>query len=258
MDALCDDLAAEHEDLDELVSAAPDLHVPTPAPGWSIADQVSHLWYFDERATEALRDPDAFAAGVAELLTASDDPSVGRGRTLPRRALLAGWRSARAAFLDHARTVDPRQRVPWYGPPMSARSFVTARLMETWAHGQDVADALAISRVPTDRLRHVAHIGVGARAYSYIANGRPPPDAPIRVELIGPAGDVWSWGPEGAPDRVAGPALDFCLVVTQRRHRDDVELSVEGAAADEWMSIAQAFAGPPGPGREPRSSGGSG
>ena len=256
MDALCDDLAAEHDELDELVSAAPDLDAPTPAPGWSIADQLSHLWYFDERAMEALREPDAFAASAAALLAASDDPSVGRGRTLRRDALLAGWRTARAAFVDEARTLEPRQRIPWYGPPMSARSFVTARLMETWAHGQDVADALGVRRTPTDRLRHVAHIGVGARAYSYIANGRPPPDAPIRVELTAPAGDLWSWGPDGVPDRVAGPALDFCLVVTQRRHRDDVELAVEGAAADEWIAIAQAFAGPPGPGREPGAFGG--
>ena len=134
---------------------------------------------------------------------------------------------------------------------MSARSFITARLMETWAHGQDVADALAVERTPTERLRHVAHIGVGARAFSYVANGRQPNPAPVRVELVGPAGDTWSWGPEDASDRVTGPALGFCLLVTQRRHRDDVGLTAEGAAADEWLDIAQSFAGPPGHGRRP-------
>jgi uncharacterized protein (TIGR03084 family) len=134
---------------------------------------------------------------------------------------------------------------------MSARSFVTARLMETWAHGQDVVDALGAERAPTERLRHVAHIGVGARPFSYAANRREMPDAGIRVELLAPSGETWTWGPEGAVDTVRGPALDFCLLVTQRRHRDDVALMVEGSAADEWLDIAQAFAGPPGEGRRP-------
>jgi len=139
--------------------------------------------------------------------------------------------------------------VPWYGPPMSAASALTARIMETWAHGQDVADALGAVREPTARLRHVAHIGIGARAYSYLVNGKQPPEAPIRVELAAPDGDTWGWGPEDAVDRVGGPALDFCLVVTQRRHLADTMLQVSGPVATEWMSFAQAYAGPAGPGR---------
>jgi len=69
------------------------------------------------------------------------------------------------------------------------------------------------------------------------------------VELTAPDGVVWTWGPAEAEDRVSGPALDFCLLVTQRRHRDDLTLAVEGPAATEWMAIAQAFAGAPGLGR---------
>jgi uncharacterized protein (TIGR03084 family) len=122
----------------------------------------------------------------------------------------------------------------------------------TPAPGWDIADALGVTREPTDRLRHVAHIGVGARAFSYVTNGKPPSAAPVRVALTAPSGAVWTWGPAHATDRISGPALDFCLLVTQRRHRDDLTLTVEGAAATEWMTIAQAFAGPPGPGRRPR------
>jgi uncharacterized protein (TIGR03084 family) len=132
---------------------------------------------------------------------------------------------------------------------MSAASSLTARLMETWAHTQDVADALGVTREPTDRLRHVAHIGVGARAYSYAVNSQPAPTAPVRVELIAPSGATWTWGPADAADRVSGPALDFCLLVTQRRHRDDLALVVTGPSATEWMTVAQAFAGAAGPGR---------
>jgi len=254
MHELCDDLAAEHADLDRIVSGAIDddrLDVVTPAEGWTVRDQVSHLWFFDQRALLALVDPDAFAADAASFAERGTDASLDLGRRSSPTELLDGWRHDRDRLVDHARTLEPRARVPWYGPPMGARSFVTARLMETWAHGQDVVDALGAAREPTDRLRHVAHIGIGARPFSYVTNGRSMPDAPIGVELRSPSGEVWTWGPDEAADRVGGPALDFCLLVTQRRHRDDLDLDVRGDAADDWLQIAQAFAGPPGPGRMP-------
>ncbi len=136
---------------------------------------------------------------------------------------------------------------------MAARSFITARLMETWAHGQDVADALGIDRRPSARLRHVAHLGVRARPFSYAVNGLTMPDADVAVRLIGPDGEPWQWGPSDAnpPNMVSGSALDFCLVVTQRRHLADTTLTIAGDAAVEWMAIAQAFAGGPGAGRLP-------
>jgi uncharacterized protein (TIGR03084 family) len=141
--------------------------------------------------------------------------------------------------------------VPWFGMHMSAASSLTARLMETWAHGQDIADALGTRREPTNRLRHVAHLGVAARPFSFANRGRPLPAQPVRVELLSPGRDMWLWGPPEAADRVTGSALDFCLAVTQRRHLDDTSLLISGPVATEWMSIAQAFAGPPGPGRRP-------
>jgi uncharacterized protein (TIGR03084 family) len=149
------------------------------------------------------------------------------------------------------RAVDPSTRIPWFGPDMSPASKATARLMETWAHGQDIVDALDLVRPPTKRLYHVAHIGVRALPNSYRTNQRPVPDAPVYVALAAPDGERWTWGDADAADRVEGPALDFCLVVTQRRHVADTDLVVEGAVATDWMSIAQAFAGPPGEGRAP-------
>jgi uncharacterized protein (TIGR03084 family) len=253
VDPICDDLIAEHDDLDALVArlTPTDWDAPTPSPGWSIRDQISHLWFFDQKATLALTDADAFRAD-AELLLASGgtEASVEPGRALEPGQLLASWRSDRAALLAAARVVDASTRVPWYGPAMGARSFVTARLMETWAHGQDVADATGTQRVPTERLRHVAHIGVRARPFSYAVHGMAVPDDDVVVTLNAPDGDVWQWGAPG-PNAVVGPALDFCLVVTQRRHLGDTALDVRGAAAEEWMGIAQAFAGPPGSGRTP-------
>jgi uncharacterized protein (TIGR03084 family) len=131
---------------------------------------------------------------------------------------------------------------------MSKRSFLTARLMEAWAHGQDVVEAAGAERPPTDRLRHVAQLGVITRGWSYKNRGLEPPDGQVRVELAAPSGDVWTWGDADGSitgdDLVSGPAEDFCLVVTQRRHVDDTRLAVRGPLAREWMECAQAFAGP--------------
>lgn len=255
--ALAEDVAAETAALRAILDPLPDTSwlLPTPAPGWTIADQVSHLAYFDEVAVMSATDFDAFADYLARLTAAGGvDPDViaSQLRRLAPASLRDWFASARADLLTAFADLDPAGRVPWFGPPMSVASSLTARLMETWAHTQDIADALGVTREPTHRLRHVAHIGVGARTFSYAARGQIPPDTPVRVELTAPDGALWTWGPPGADDRVTGTALDFCLLVTQRRHRDDLALTAEGPAAAEWMTIAQAFAGPPGSGRRPR------
>lgn len=256
MAPICADLRAEHEALEAVVAdlSAADWDRDTPAEGWSIRDSIGHLAYFDGTATTAALEPELFRQEVEAALSGEKDlmaEHVRMGRDLDAADVLAWWRERRAGLLDALGPLDPSSRLPWYGPPMAARSFATARLMETWAHGQDIVDALGAERPPSDRLRHVAHIGVRARPFAYATRGLDVPEAPVRVELNGPGGDVWMWGPEDAVDTVRGDALDLCLVVTQRRHPDDVSLDVQGPAATEWISIAQAFAGPPGEGRRP-------
>jgi uncharacterized protein (TIGR03084 family) len=251
------DLAAETQVLDDLLAGLDRAgwQRPTPAPGWSIHDQVTHLAFFDESAALAAADPELFRTEAAALMALGDgfpEEVARRYRGLSGADALDWLRRSRAQFRHVYRGLEPRQRVPWFGPDMSAASSVTARFMETWAHGQDVADALGVARAPTARLRHVAHLGVATFRFTFQLNGLPVPVTPVRVELIAPddAG-MWTWGPAGAADVVTGPALDFCLVVTQRRHLDDTALRVTGPVAAQWMAIAQAFAGAPGPGRQP-------
>jgi uncharacterized protein (TIGR03084 family) len=249
------DLAAEHADLDALVGPLParSWSTPTPAAEWTIADQISHLAHFDERAVAALTDPDGFRVHVAAVYDAPadhQDDDVRPGRTLRPDELLAWWRTARARLLATVAGPVP-ERAPWYGPDMSAASLVTARLMETWAHGQDVVDALGAARTPTGRLHHICRLGLRALPFSFANRGLPAPEAAVRAELVAPDGSTWRFGDEHATEIVTGPALDLALLVTQRRHRDDTALRAEGAVADQWLSIAQAFAGPPGPGRAP-------
>lgn len=250
------DLNEETRSLQDLLQgiAWPEWSTPTPAVGWTIQDQVDHLGYFDEAAAVAIADPERFRREAAEVTTPGDDfpdrlVRSQRGRSPEQSA--ARFARARADLLTLAADADPGLRIPWYGPDMSLTSALTARLMETWAHGEDVADAVAITRAPTDRLRHIAHLGVATRAFSFGLRGLPPPEEEIFVGLTAPSGDSWTWGPPAADQRVTGPALDFCLVVTQRRHLSDTTLTVVGDGAAQWMSVAQAFAGVPGPGRAP-------
>ena len=255
-DALLVDFADEVAGLDAVVTGLDEagFATPTPAEGWTIADQLSHLAGFDEAARTAIVDPEGFLADLDRRITEGDDPIAAytaTGRSMSGADVLEWWRRARVDLLDAARPLDPKARIPWYGPPMSAMSHLTARTMEAWAHGQDVRDALGLPPAVSHRLRHVAHIGVGARAFSYALNGIELPATAVDVVLTAPDGSHWTWGPGDSPDRVEGDALSFCLVVTQRRHRDDVALTVTGAGAEQWIGIAQAFAGDPGGGRAP-------
>lgn len=252
-----DDLRAESDELDRLVADLPPDRwtSPTPPPRWTVAHQIAHLAWTDRSALLAVTDEDAFRELVEKALAAPDsfvDDGADEGARLPPAELLARWRHGRAALDAALRAAPPGARFPWYGPPMSAASMATGRIMETWAHGQDIADALGIERTPTDRLKHVVRIGVRARDFAFAANGLPAPGEEFRVELVAPSGEVLTYGPEGAAQRVTGTAYDFALLVTQRAHRDDVDVRAEGADADRWLGIAQAFAGPPGDGRPPK------
>ena len=253
---VADDLRAEQEALDAIVAGLTDEQwaLKTPSPGWSVADQIGHLTYFDGAAATAIADPAAFTASVEQLMAADDTDALTLQRQLSPPELLAAWRANRRRLADVATGLEDGTRVAWYGPSMSAKSFLTARLMECWAHGQDVADALGVERVATDRLHHVARLGVITRGWSYANRGLEPPAGDVRVELTGPSGALWCFGPDDATGVVTGPALDFCLVVTQRRHPDDTALQVTGDVARDWLARAQAFAGPPTDGPAPRSA----
>lgn len=255
IDALRRDLVEEHESLDVLVAPLDERgwDTATPAQPWSVRDQIAHLAFFEDQAVLALERPDVFASSLQQIAAdvgAFMDRSVSKASSMRGAEVLGWWRDARAAMLETVAAVPSGTRIPWFGPPMSAASFISARIMETWAHGQDVADGLGRSRTPTDRLRHIAHLGVLARRHSYETNGLTTPNEAVFVELTGPDGDKWAWG-EPTPERVEGPALDFCLVVTRRRNVADTNIVMHGPSAREWMEVAQAYAGPPGDGRRP-------
>jgi uncharacterized protein (TIGR03084 family) len=262
---LLDDLTAEGDQLRAAVERLGDdgWRAPTPAEGWDVATTVSHLLWTDEVAVLAagsLRDDAGKEAWDAVVLQAIADPSgfvdacAFELAQRPRAELLDRWVTARAGLRQALTEVADGGKLPWFGPPMSPASMATARFMETWAHSLDVHDAAGERPEPTDRIRHVAHLGVRTRSFSFVQNEMEPPAEEVRVELTAPSGEVWTWGPQDAAQSVSGTAYDFCLLVTQRVHRDDTDLVAVGADAEQWLRIAQAFAGPAGGGRE-RSDG---
>lgn len=251
MKDMCTDLSAEYAELAALADtlSAEQWRMDTAFYGWTSWDEIAHLSYFDETSLLAVSDAAAFAADAAELGQAlaqgREISAIARERYghLDGAQLLAHWRGRSAALCAALAGLEAKARLPWYGPTMSARSFATARLMETWAHGQDVFDALRRPRQPTKRLKHIAQLGVATFAWSFVNRRLPVPEQPPHVELVAPDGEIWRWNPPSAEAYVKGSAEDFCLVVTQRRHLADTGLKLAGEAAPRWLAIAQCFAG---------------
>lgn len=248
--AICANFLAEATVLDALVQDLDESgwQRVTPAPRWTIAHQIGHLLWTDEVSLLAVSDPVAFDAVLHEAATnplGFVDARAEELAALPPDERLDRWRTARSALGAALDAADSSVKLGWFGPPMSPRSMATARLMETWAHGQDVADTLGVRREPTARLRDIAHLGVRTRDFAYRINKLQPPAQEFRVELTAPGtSDLWEWGPAGAADTVRGTAEDFCLLVTQRREPEQTALRFTGEAAT-WATIAQAFAGAP-------------
>jgi uncharacterized protein (TIGR03084 family) len=257
---LLGDLDDETATLDAQLSGLSEARwgLQTPAKGWTIADQVSHLAYFDDAATLAATHPHRFTSEATALMEHGPhfaDHIARTYRSLAPDQLLDWFHRSRNDLRSAFAELDPRTRLPWYGPPMSAASSVTARLMETWAHGTDIFETLGTSVRPSTRLRHIAHLGTRTLGFSFALHDLEVPDTPVFVELRAPDGAIWTWGEPTSCQRVSGSALDFCLVVTQRRHRADTSLTTQGDVAKQWLSVAQAFAGPPGEGRASKGVG---
>ena len=247
------DLSAEGHALDALVADldADGWRTPTPAAGWDVATQVSHLAWTDEVAVLAAEDKEGWDAVVLRAIADPEgfvDAEALAGGAVDPADLLNRWREARRSLTSTLATYDGA-KMPWFGPPMSATSMATARLMETWAHSLDVHDALGVTPEPTNRIRHIAHLAIRTRNFAFATNSLPAPDREFRIDLVAPAGDVWSFGPEDAAQTVTGSALDLCRLATQRASRADTDLVATGPDAEKWLDIAQCFAGPPGAGR---------
>jgi uncharacterized protein (TIGR03084 family) len=249
----------ECEALDELVAglAPGDFARATDFYGWTVRDEIMHLMFLDEVALRAICEEEAFLAQKAEIRRYQAE--VGelsnymreRYAQLDDAAVVEAWRRNFRTLHGVFATSDPKARMKWFGPDMSLLSAASARQMEVWAHGQDLYDLLGVTRTAAPRIRNICELGARTFGWSFVNRGLDVPDPAPRIALASPTGEAWVWNAESAGGAVEGPAEDFALVVTQRRHVDDTRLITQGLAARRWMEIAQCFAGAPEEGPKP-------
>lgn len=254
------DLLAEAEELHDFLETldAEDWKRPTGFMDWTPWDVVAHLHFFDLVSQTALEGEEAFVLRRDALIQ-----SIGKGMTnaevarrefgdLPPRELLDRWMTTCRTMATELGESNPKRRLPWFGPDMGVRMFTTARYMETWAHGQEIYDLKGAKRTYNDRIKNVAAIGIRTFGWTFINRKREVPGPPPYVRLVAPSGEIWEWNDPSEEECVKGNAAEFCHVVTQGRNVADTDLEVVGSVANEWMSIAQCFAGgavdPPKPG----------
>ncbi len=257
------DFRDESDALYDVVSGlgAEDMAAATAFKGWTITAIIRHLHVWNWAAHQSLQDTPAFAEYLAAATARVQDgglPAFEAGWLdgLAGDDLLHAWREEYVEVADGFADADPKQRVKWAGPGMSALSSITARLMETWAHGQAIYDAQGIVRQNGDRIRNIVQLGLNTYGWTFINRGETPPEPTPQLVLTGPSGAEWIYGEDNAAERITGLAEEFCQVVTQCRNIADTSLSVTGPNATNWMAKAQCFAGasqdPPAPGMRRR------
>ena len=250
------DLTADAEEFEELITGIDEAawQRETPAPGWTVADQVAHLAFIFRLAGTAASDAELFGAMAAKAASDFDgavNAALAEYAGYAPEALRARWRSETDTAIKALAAVPADQVVPWLVRPLPPAVLASAGMMEMFAHGQDVADALGVTRERTDRLWWLALFVTLTWDFGYQARGLTPPSAPFRFELTAPSGATWEFGPVEAGQKITGPAEDLCLLATRRRHRDDLALTAIGPDADTWLDLAQAYRGPAGEGRRP-------
>ena len=246
-----DDFLAESESLFQLLENLEDSEFEraTEFKGWTLNNVIRHLHVWNLAAGLSLTDEagfDAFYAQVGENVAGGlkgFEEAYMEG--LSGRALLNTWRESYRRVAADFGKADPSLRVKWAGPSMSARSSITARLMETWAHGQEVYDELGVVRENADRIRNIVVLGNNTFGWTYAVRGEEPPSPVPHLVLTAPSGEVWTFNEPSDDERIEGLAEAFCQVVTQVRNVADTDLQVTGSGATDWMSKAQCFAGPP-------------
>lgn len=245
------DFADESEALYQLIKdkSDADLGLGTQFKYWTLEDIISHLHVWNCAADMSLNDEPAFMEFMGEVMK---DLPTGNLRAfeerwlngLSGRELVQAWYEFYRGMNTRFSAADPKARVMWAGPSMSVRSSITARLMETWAHGQAIYDVLGVERVDTDRIKNIVVLGINTFEWTFKNKGELIPEHMPYVRLTSPSGDIWQYGTPNNDVRIVGLATEFCQVVTQTRSIFDTSLKTRGELAKKWMSIAQCFAGP--------------
>lgn len=254
------DFLDESDALHELVRnfSDRDFERPTLFKAWTINDILAHLHLGNILADLALTDEDKFYRFRGDVQRIRDAGATYTEATdqkldgLRGAALRITWRERYHAVAENFAAADPKARVKWVGPDMSVRSCISARLMETWSHGQAIYDLSGVERTDTDRIRNIVVLGINTFGWTFANRDEKPPSEKPYVCLTAPSGATWQWNDPSQVNRIDGSAAEFCQVVTQTRNIADTALVTRGESAGRWMAVAQCFAGPP---RDPPAPG---
>ncbi len=247
------DFQAESDALYDLLKPLKDADFErkTLFKDWTVNDVLQHLHYFNYAADLSLRDEQGILNLIADLQEA-----YGRGETMVSytndqlngikgQALLKLWHDYYTGMVENFHNVDPKKRLKWAGPDMSVLSSITARLMETWSHAQEIYDLLGVVREEKDHIKNIVVMGNNTFGWTFKNRGEEIPEPRPFLKLTAPSGDNWEFNEPGTGESIEGLASEFCQVVTQTRNIEDTSLDVSGEIATRWMAVAQCFAGPP-------------
>ena len=246
------DFKAESDALYQLLQALndDDLNEATQFKGWTINAILQHLHYFNYAARISLQDGPEIRQLLDDLRKSQEkgeslvDYADTQLNGVKGRSLLRLWRDYYTDMAHTFREADPKQRVKWAGPDMSVLSSITARLMETWAHGQAIFDLIGVMREDRDHIKNIVVLGNNTFTWTFTNREEKVPDQKPFLKLRAPSNDIWEFNDHSEHNRIEGTATEFCQVVTQTRNVRDTTLNVVGDTANKWMAVAQCFAGP--------------
>ena len=242
MREILSDLVAEQQFLDQFLQRIPlkDWDKKTRSVGWTIRDTISHLADSEELAASVM-------TGEADLTRYRSTPdldslrqeAVDKGRKMRPQDVIEWWRGGRAKVVEPLSHMGPEHRLEWIAGSMSARTLATTRLMETWAHGLDIYEALGAEIEDTPRIRHICWLGWKSLPYAFKLAGHD--YVPIRVEVIGPGYVKWVYGPDDAENLIKGSAADWARLSVRRATVKDTRLKVTGEAAQVAVEVVRTY-----------------
>lgn len=252
MNREAEDLLTEAKSIEALLRGMPDkaFTEPTGFKDWTTEMILRHLAMGNQGAVLSLTAPEKFEAMFKEMRAGRE-----KGRLIEvenkyvgdvhGQGLVDAWMKTIDDMMDHFADADLSQRVPWGPRLMSARSSISARIMENWAHAQAIYDLMGVERENGDQIHHIAVLGANTYGWTFKNRGMEPPGPRPVLELTAPSGAAWTFPSEGSNEAIRGDAVEFCQVVTQTRNVADTNLEITGRNGRAWMDIAQCFAGPP-------------
>ena len=238
------DLVAEEQSLDQFLQRINprDWKRTKVWHGWTVQEVVSHLASTEEYAFDALS---AGGGRLKELATfgsmdALNAAGIKPGDGMRPQDVIERWRGARAKDVEELSRLEAADRVPWFHGDMSARSFATARLMESWAHGLDLYEAVDAEVEDTPRIRHIAWLAWRSLPHVFREAGEDYPTE-VRVELMAPGYAKWVFGPEDSDNVIKGQAGEWCRVAVGRLNLEDAgTLKAQGPLAERALELVRA------------------